>query len=186
MNRKNENHGATGRNDDLVNRDGSETRNGPGDAPTRSSYSTRVDNVNERSARSKVLSSTTGYLHMGWASARCLWYRYCNSDYNSTTDTEQETLQFVGERLKSLARFWTIVVGISVVFLWAAFGCFHELFFVGAVAPPDTYAKDVNRYLTMVPPHVVVTNKAKMFRYQPTAEERFLWKKAKRIATFKI
>jgi hypothetical protein len=78
------------------------------------------------------------------------------------------------------------MIGISVVFLWSVFGFFHQLFCFGITTPPVTYAKDVNKYLKIVPPNVVVTNKAKVFRYQPTAEERFLWKSAKKIANFQI
>lgn len=99
--------------------------------------------------------------------------------------TEQETL-FARDRLGQTAGFWAVVVGGSVAFLWSAFGFSHELFCCCVAAPPDTYAKDVNQYLTMVPPQVVVTNKGKMFRYRPTTEERFLWKSAKKIANFKI
>lgn len=120
-----------------------------------------------------------GYLRMGWHSAQCLWRQY------GRADTEQESL-IARSRLVQFAWFWTVVIGVSVAFLWSTFGFSHELFCYYVVVPPVTYAKDVNQYLTMVPPHVVVTNKGKMFRYQPTIEERFLWESAKRIANFKI
>ncbi|XP_022162911.1 uncharacterized protein LOC111028533 [Myzus persicae] len=131
--------------------------------------------------RSRVLqaAAAVGYLHMGWRSAQCLWRQYRKAV------TEQETLA-VRERFNGFVRFWTLAIAISVVALWSTFGYFHELLCVCVAAPPAEYAKEVNRYLMMVPPHVVVTNKGKMFRYQPTAEERFLWESAKRIANFKI
>ncbi|XP_026807207.1 uncharacterized protein LOC113549894 [Rhopalosiphum maidis] len=131
--------------------------------------------------RPRVLQgdAVVGYLHMGFRSAKCLWRQYREAV------TEQETLA-VRKRFNSFVRFWTLVVVVSVVALWSTFGYFHELFCFCVIAPPADYAKDVNRYLMMVPPHVVVTNKGKMFRYQPTAEERFLWESAKRIANFKI
>jgi hypothetical protein len=132
-------------------------------------------------ARPRVLQgdAVVGYLHMGFRSAKCLWRQYREAV------TEQETLA-VRKRFNSFVQFWTLVVAVSVVALWSTFGYFHELFCFCVIAPPADYAKDVNRYLMMMPPHVVVTNKGKMFRYQPTAEERFLWESAKRIANFKI
>lgn len=125
------------------------------------------------------VAAAVGYLHLGWRSARCLWRQYWEAV------TEQETLA-VRERFKEFIRFWTLAVAVSVVALWSVFGLFDELVCFCVVAPPAAYAKDVNRYLTMVPPHVVVTNRGKMFRYQPTAEERILWESAKNIANFKI
>jgi len=132
-------------------------------------------------SRPQVLQATAvvGYLHMGWRSMQCLWRQYRNAV------TEQDMLT-VREQFNCFVRFWTLAVAVSVVVLWSTFGYFHELLCFCVVAPPAEYAKDVNRYLMMVPPHVVVTNKGKMFRYQPTAEERFLWESAKRIANFKI
>lgn len=125
------------------------------------------------------LTTTRVYLKMGLHSARCLWAQYRKSK------TEQE-LQMIRNRFKEFAKFWTKVVGVSVVIMWIIFGSFNELFCWGAAAPPAEYAKNVNRYLMIVPPHVVVTEKGKMFRYQPTVEERFLWQSAKKIANFKI
>lgn len=119
------------------------------------------------------------YLRMGWRSARCLWRQYLNAD------TKQEAL-FARERLGGIASFWAVAVGVSVLILWATFGFFHRLFCTCVVTTPAEYAGQVNKYLNMVPPHVVVTDKGKMFRYQPTAEERFLWESAKKIASFKI
>ncbi|XP_025206145.1 uncharacterized protein LOC112602333 [Melanaphis sacchari] len=131
--------------------------------------------------RSRILQmdAVVGYLHMGLRSAKCLWHQYREAV------TEQESLA-ARQQFNSFVRFWTLTVAVSVIVLWSAFGYFHELFCFCVIAPPVEYAKDVNRYLMMVPPHVVVTNKGKMFRYQPTAEERFLWESAKRIANFKI
>lgn len=120
-----------------------------------------------------------GYLRMGWQSTRCLWRQY------RMAGTEQESL-FARERLGQFAWFWMMVIGVSMAFLWSTFGFFHELFCCCVNVPPDVYAKDVNQYLTMVPPQVVVTNKGKMFWYQPSSEERFLWKSAKKIANFKM
>jgi len=133
------------------------------------------------SDRLRVLqgNATVWYLHMGLRSAKCLWRQYREAI------TEQETLA-VRDRFISFVLFWTLAVVVSVIALWSVFGYFHELFCFCVIAPPAEYAKDVNRYLMMVPPHVVVTNKGKMFKYQPTAEERFLWESAKRIANFKI
>ncbi|KAE9543833.1 hypothetical protein AGLY_001957 [Aphis glycines] len=133
------------------------------------------------SDRLRVLrgNATVWYLHMGLRSAKCLWRQYREAI------TEQETLA-VRDRFNSFVRFWTLAVAVSVIALWSVFGYFHELFCFCVIAPPAEYAKDVNRYLMMVPPHVVVTNKGKMFKYQPTAEERFLWESAKTIANFKI
>ncbi|KAL5240870.1 hypothetical protein ACI65C_008280 [Semiaphis heraclei] len=124
-------------------------------------------------------AAAVGYLHMGWRSTQCLWCQYRKAV------TEQERLA-VREQFNRFVRFWALVVVVSVVVLWSTFGYFHELLCFCVVAPPAEYAKDVNKYLMIVPPHVVVTNKGKMFRYQPTAEERFLWESAKRIANFKI
>jgi len=124
-------------------------------------------------------AAAVGYLHMGWRNAQCLWRQYREAV------TEKEMLA-VRERFNGFVRFWTLSVAVSVVALWSAFGYFHGLFCFCVTAPPAAYAKDVNRYLMMVPPHVVVTNKGKMFQYQPTAEERFLWESAKKIANFKI
>jgi len=142
---------------------------------------TNVDGYLLDAGRPQVLQAATavGYLHMGWRSTQCLWRQYRKAV------TEQETLA-VRERFNRFVRFWSLVVAVSVVALWFTFGYFHEVLCFCVVAPPAEYAKDVNRYLMMVPPHVVVTNKGKMFRYQPTAEERFLWESAKKIANFKI
>lgn len=135
----------------------------------------------DAAGRPRVMKTAAAvrYLHMGWRSAQCLWRQYRKAG------TEQETLAVL-ERFNDFVRFWTPVVAVSVVILWSTFGYFHELLCFCVAAPPAEYAKDVNRYLMMVPPHVVVTNKGKMFRYQPTAEESFLWESAKRIANFKI
>lgn len=142
---------------------------------------TIVDGYLLDAGRPQVLQAAASveYLHMGWRSAQCLWRQYRKAV------TEQET-SAVQKRFNGFVRFWTLVVAISVVALWFTFGYFHELFCYCVAVPPAEYAKGVNRYLMMVPPHVVVTNKGKMFRYQPTAEERFLWESAKRIANFKI
>jgi len=142
---------------------------------------TIVDGYLQDAGRPRVTkaAAVVGYLHMGWRSAQCLWLQYRKAV------TEQETLAVL-EQFNGFVRFWTLAVAASVVALWSTFGYFHELFCYCVAAPPAEYAKDVNRYLMMVPPHVVVTNKGKMFRYQPTAEERFLWESAKRIANFKI
>lgn len=129
--------------------------------------------------RKKLRRRIAGYLDMGWYSARCLW-----TQYRQAVDGPDALA--VHEKIIRFTVFWTAVVGVSIAFLWCAFGCFHELFCMGLVEPPVTYAKDVNKYLTVVPPHVVVTDKGKMFRYRPTAEERFLWASAKQISTFKI
>jgi len=135
----------------------------------------------DAAGRPRVLqaAAAVGYLHKGWRSAQCLWRQYRKAV------TEQETLAVL-ERFNGFVRFWTPVIAVSVVALWSTFGYFHELLCFCVAAPPAEYAKDVNKYLMMVPPHVVVTNKGKMFQYQPTAEERFLWESAKRIANFKI
>lgn len=132
-----------------------------------------------RRPRNQPYSVYTAYLRMGFLSARCLWRQYLEAD------TEHES-QLVRERFKGFVRFWTTAIGVSVAILWSAYGFFHQLVCFGINAPPVTYAKDVNKYLTMVPPQVVVTGKGKVFRYRPTAEERFLWKSAKKIANFKI
>lgn len=129
--------------------------------------------------RKKLRRRAAGYLDMGWYSARCLWTQYRHA-------VDGPDALAVREKIIRFAAFWTTAVGVSITFLWCAFGCFHELFCMGLVEPPVTYAKDVNKYLTIVPPHVVVTDKGKMFRYRPTAEERFLWASAKQISTFKI
>lgn len=142
---------------------------------------TNSDGYLLNSGRLRLLqgNATVWYLHMGLRSAKCLWRQYREAI------TEQETLA-VRDRFNSFVHFWTLAVVVSMIALWSIFGYFHELFCFFVIAPPAEYAKDVNRYLMMVPPHVVVTNKGKMFKYQPTAEERFLWESAKRIANFKI
>ncbi|XP_050528797.1 uncharacterized protein LOC126898605 [Daktulosphaira vitifoliae] len=129
-----------------------------------------------------VSISTSGvdrYLKMGWYSARCLLLQYQRKDL-----TESE-LKVIRQRLKDLIQFWIKVVGLSIVFMWATFGCFHDLFCCGA-SLPENYSKEVNRYLIMVPPNVVVTSKGKLYNYQPTTEERFLWSSAKKLATLRL
>jgi len=143
---------------------------------------TIVDDYLLDKGRPQVLQASAAaieYLHMGLRSAQCLWRQY----RKAVTEQERSAVQ---ERFNGFVQFWTLAVAISVVALWFTFGYFHELFCYCVAVPPAEYAKNVNRYLMMVPPHVVVTNKGKMFRYQPTAEERFLWESAKRIANFKI
>lgn len=117
------------------------------------------------------------YLRMGWHGARCIWRQHNRHDSAASAD----------EQLGLLVAFWATIVGCSVALLWAAFGWYHEqLFGLCAVAtsPAAAYAMDVNKYLTTVPPHVVVTDKGKMFAYRPTVEERFLWRTAKKMANF--
>ncbi|VVC41939.1 Hypothetical protein CINCED_3A024673 [Cinara cedri] len=141
---------------------------------------TVTETLDAGSSRKKLRRHrVAGYLDMGWYSARCLWTQYLNA-------VDGQEVLAVREKIMRFATFWTAVVGVSIAFLWCAFGCFHELFCIGVIEPPITYAKDVNKYLTIVPPHVVVTNKGKMFQYRPTAEERFIWSSAKKISNFKI
>lgn len=132
-----------------------------------------------RSAAGKLPWPSAGYLKMGFQSAQCLWRQY------QASVTEQESFA-AGQQLKALARFWAAAVGASIAFLWCVYGFFHELFCFAVVAPPADYAQNVNRYLTMVPPHVVVTDKGKMYRYHATSEERYLWECAKKLANFRV
>lgn len=127
----------------------------------------------------KLPRPSAAYLKMGLQSARCLWRQY------QASKTEQES-RAASQQLKAMARFWAVVIGISIAFLWCVYGFFHELFCFAVAAPPADYAQNVNRYLTMVPPHVVVTDKGKMYRYQATAEERYLWDYAKKLANFRV
>lgn len=122
---------------------------------------------------------TREYLNMGFQSARCLWAQY----QKAKTELEKSSVR---QRLIGFLQFWAAVIGISIALMWSVFGFFNELFCMSAATSFAEYARHVNRYLITVPPHVVVTNKGKMFWYQPTAEERFLWESAKNIANFKI